>query len=139
MLINSASSSVETLGVYLNPYDELDDIIRDGSRGSSGMDDHPRIIEIDKNVFSVEMVKGQKFTIGKGDWRSEASSVVGVNKKKGVVSAKKKGEAVLTESKSGVTVNVKVYEPKLKGAKKRTLYVRKAKSQHRRSRSRKPV
>ncbi len=98
-------------------------IIEDG--GQSGLDPAVNLKETGTGTYITEMVKGQKYTFGKGKgkWKSSAPSVVRINPQNGAAQAKSAGKATLTEEKTGVSIEVAVYEPVISGDKKLTMYV----------------
>lgn len=101
-----------------NPYSKAEEVesselaIVPGA-GESGMDSVVKLVENGVGSYTAEMVKGQKYTFGKGIWTSNDASVVSISKTSGAVNAKKAGTATLRDSKSGTVINVSVYAPVL--------------------------
>lgn len=67
-----------------------------------------------KNIYNVDIIKGQKYTLNYGNWMSSDPKIVGVNRKSGAIVAKKRGEVRIENTASdGSVYNMTVLEPEL--------------------------
>ena len=95
-------------------------------RSESGLD--PQIIKVvdvdDPKVtsYTAELVKGQKYTLGGGLWSTSNPQTVTVNKKSGVVTAKKTGIATIRNSATNSVYYMTVFEPMI-SAKTASVFV----------------
>ncbi|MCR5487532.1 MAG: carbohydrate-binding domain-containing protein [Lachnospiraceae bacterium] len=95
-----------------------------GNSPKSGMDARPIIEKTAENAYSLNLVKGQRVELGDGTWSLKEGAAYVSWTKKGVVTGRKKGTAVLVNTKDGVesVYHITVYQPSLE-KKKLVLYV----------------